>query len=146
MTSPNKTLVDFYILEEKSQSSIGLFCCRLTEKVLKLGNTVYIRTNDESETKHLDDLMWTYNKHSFLPHATQSEKLNAPVIIGHEDTLNPADLLINLALTSPENINGYTRIAEILNGDDKIKASGRIRYTDYKDSGCTVNHHKIESK
>ena len=146
MASTNKTLVDFYILDAKSQNSIWSFCCRLAEKVCKLGNTVHIRTNDEHETKLLDDLMWTYSKQSFLPHAIQGDDMDAPVFIGHESTQNPADLLINLASTSPDGIEGYSRIAEILNDDDKIKASGRIRYSEYKQSGCNLNHHKIESR
>ncbi len=146
MLSPDMTLVDFYILETNSQKNIWSFCCRLTEKVWRLGNTVHIRTNDEHETRLLDDMMWSYNKLSFLPHTIQGISQDAPVVIGHETSQTSADLLINLAIKAPVDIHQFTRVAEILNDDDNIKAAGRIRYSGYKQSGFNVNHHKIENK
>lgn len=145
MTTQN-TQVDFYLLPEQSQHSIWQFCCRLTEKAWKLGNHVFIRTNDENETHQLDELMWTYSADSFLPHATQNENHAAPVIVGHNNSDKPCDLLINLAATSPEPITQYPRIAEILNEDENIKQHGRLRYSQYKKIGCTVKHHKIGQK
>lgn len=146
MSMPDNTLVDFYILHEQSQRSIMQFCCRLTEKAWKLGNTIRIRTNNPEETHLLDDLLWTYSSHSFLPHTTQQENTDTPVIIGHDINNQTCDLLINLATNSPDNIRQYPRIAEILNDDDTIKQNGRIRYTQYKQSGCSVKHHEIASK
>ena len=146
MSSANKTLVDFYVLESKSQNSIWTFCCRLTEKVWAMGNTVHIKTNNEQETQLVDDLLWTFNQQSFVPHATQDENLDVPVLIAHESVNDSADLLINLASTSPGNIDFYPRIAEILNDDEATKASGRTRYSAYKQAGCQLQHHNIESK
>lgn len=161
MTTIDNTQVDFYILQDQSQRSIWQFCCRLTEKAWKLGNSVHIRTNNEDETHQLDDMMWTYSDESFLPHTRQDEKTNtstatdsvvpvpiipASIILGHNINDTTCDLLINLASTSPEQINQYPRIAEILNDDETIKQHGRTRYSKYKQTGCTVQHHKIGSK
>ena len=146
MTTADKTLVDFYVLESKSQNSIWTFCCRLTEKVWAMGNTVHIQTNNADETQLVDDLLWTFNQQSFVPHATLDENLNAPVTIAHQSVSDSADLLINLASTSPVGIDSYPRIAEILNDDEAIKAAGRTRYSIYKQAGCQLQHHKIESK
>lgn len=149
-TDMDNTQVDFYILQDQSQRSILTFCCRLTEKAWKLGNSVHIRTNDENETQHLDDLMWTYTNESFLPHATQDENLDdkhgTPIIVGHNISNTSCDLLINLAFSSPDQIKQYPRIAEILNENETIKQHGRERYTKYKQSGCAVQHHQIGSK
>ena len=161
MTTAENTQVDFYILQDQSQRSIWQFCCRLTEKVWKLGNSVHIRTNNEDETRQLDDMMWTYSDVSFLPHTRQDETTNtsvvtdsvvpasiipASIILGHNINDTTCDLLINLASTSPEQINQYLRIAEILNDDETIKQHGRTRYSKYKQTGCAVQHHKIGSK
>ena len=146
MTSATITLVDFYVLESKSQNSIWTFCCRLTEKVWAMGNTVHILTNNEQETQLVDELLWTFNQQSFVPHATQGENLNVPVTITHESVDDSADLLINLASTSPGSIDNYPRIAEILIDDEDIKSSGRKRYSAYKQAGCQLQHHNIESK
>lgn len=151
MSGPNKTQVDFYILQDQSQRSIWQFCCRLTEKAWKLGNNVSIRTNNEDETRQLDDLMWTYSDGSFLPHSTRSENNKspatpAPIILGHNLSGEPCDLLINLASTPPEQIEQYPRIAEILNDDETIKQHGRLRYSQYRKTGCNLQHHQIGHK
>ena len=145
MTLSDKTLVDFYLLKDQNQHSIFQFCCRLAEKALKLGNSIQIRTNNPSETELLDDLMWTFSNKSFLPHAKQSENINAPVVIGHDMNEQNCDLLINIATEPPKDIKQFQRIAEILNNDDTIKKRGRVRYTEYKRMGCTVQHHDIAS-
>ena len=148
MIATDTTQVDFYVLQDLSQRSIWQFCCRLTEKAWKLGNSVHIRTNNEEETIHLDDLMWTYADISFLPHAKQDESLNndvmsSPILLGHNINNTDCDLLINLAPSTPEQIKQYSRIAEILNDDETIKQHGRTRYSKYKQSGCSVQHHPI---
>ena len=151
MTTTDNTQVDFYILQDQSQRSIWQFCCRLTEKAWKLGNSVQIRTNSEDETQRLDELMWTYADDSFLPHTKQDDTLDgavihAPIVLGHNIPGGPCDLLINLASSSPEQIKQYPRIAEILNDDETIKQLGRERYSRYKQTGCSVQHHQIGSK
>ena len=151
MTTTDKTQVDFYILQDQSERSIWQFCCRLTEKAWRLGNKVQVRTNNEEETRQLDDLMWTYSDESFLPHARQDEKTDAadipaPIILGHEANNTPCDLLINLASSSPEQLEQYPRIAEILNENETIKQLGRERYSKYKQNGCAVQHHQIGSR
>ena len=151
MIATDTTQVDFYVLQDLSQRSIWQFCCRLTEKAWKLGNSVHIRTNNEEETSHLDDLMWTYADISFLPHAKQDENLNddvmsSPILLGHNINNTDCELLINLASSTPEQIKQYPRIAEILNDDETIKQHGRTRYSKYKQSGCSVQHHPIGNK
>jgi len=137
--------VDFYILPTKNHQSLLQFCCRLAEKAWKKGNNIHIQTNNSEETNHLDKLMWTYSDSSFLPHATQSENITAPIIIGHEADIKPSDLLINLAVHTPTQHTQFSRIAEILNDDDSIKTNGRIRYAEYKKMGCDLHHHDIKS-
>ena len=151
MTTTDNTQVDFYILQDQSQRSIWQFCCRLAEKAWKLGNSVHIRTNGEDETRHLDELMWTYTDESFLPHARHDDTVNAsviqsPIVLGHDIPDAPCGLLINLAASSPEQIQQFPRIAEILNDDETVKQLGRERYSRYKKTGCTVQHHQIGSR
>lgn len=145
MSATDLTQVDFYILnEQQSPHSILQFCCRLTEKAWKLGNTIHVRTSDENETRHLDDLMWTYNDVSFLPHSRQGEAANSRITLGHgQPDTSSCDLLINLAADTPDNPGRFPRIAEILNDDESVKQSGRLRYTQYQKSGCMVQHHQI---
>lgn len=143
-----KTLVDFYLLQGTNIQSIQHFCCRLAEKAWKLGNTVFIRTEDEQHAQVLDNLMWTYSDGSFLPHATSNNALSteSPIIIGSKTApAHTCDLIINLASDIPGQYNHYPRIAEIINENETIKTKGRVRYSQYDKKSCLLNHHNISA-
>lgn len=143
-----QTRVDFYLLQGTNLQSIQLFCCRLAEKAWKLGNTVFVRTEDEQQVQHLDNLMWTYSDGSFLPHTRYDDAQNAetPIVIGTKTVpIQDYDLMINLASDIPDQDNHYSRIVEILNEDKTIKAQGRMRYTQYDKNSYPLNHHNINT-
>ena len=140
--------VDFYLLQGTNLQSIQQFCCRLTEKAWKLGNTVFIRTENEQQAQHLDNLMWTYSDGSFLPHAMENntQTSETPIIIGSKtEPASAFDLMINLASDTPDHCNRYTRIVEIINEDETIKTQGRLRYSHYDENQHPLNHHNINA-
>jgi len=140
--------VDFYLLPGTNTQSIQQFCCRLAEKAWKLGNTVFIRTENEQQAQQLDNLMWTYSDGSFLPHAMENntQKSEVPIIIGSKtEPASTVDLMINLANDIPENYSHYTRIVEILNQDEAIRKQGRLRYSQYDKNRHPLNHHNINA-
>lgn len=145
----NDTLprVDFYLLPGQNHQAIYLFCCRLAEKAWKLGNTVYVRSRDETEAHLLDDLMWTFSDGSFLPHAMDnSTDMESAIIIGnHSEPGSATDLLINLANDIPTQNHLYQRIAEIVNEDAEIKQRGRQHYTLYGSNKHPLQHHNINA-
>ena len=147
MGQHGKPRVDFYKLNGRNSSSIGRFCCQLTDKVVKLGHTVFIRTGSETETQALDDLLWTWSDSSFLPHAKlgDGDDCEPPVIIGHNASACTAHLLINLGDELPENIDGFERIAEIINDDADNLQRGRGRYASYRQGAYPLHYHEITS-
>ena len=143
-----QTQVDFYLLQGTNSQSIQQFCCRLAEKAWKLGNTVFIRTEDEQQAQHLDNLMWTYSDGSFLPHVMENntQESEIPIIIGSKtEPASAFDLMINLASDIPEHCSRYSRVAEIINEDKTIKAQGRLRYSQYDKNRHPLNHHNINA-
>lgn len=127
---------------------IQQFCCRLAEKAWKLGNTVFIRTEDEQHAQQLDTLMWTYSDDSFLPHtvATTSQQSEVPIVIGTKtQPAHTCDLMINLASDIYGQCDDYARIAEIINEDEVNKKQGRIRYGQYDKKHYPLNHHNIST-
>jgi len=140
--------VDFYLLQGTNTQSIQQFCCRLAEKAWKLGNTVFIRTENEQQAQQLDNLMWTYSDGSFLPHAMENntQKPEAPIIIGSKtEPASAVDLMINLANDIPEHYSHYSRIVEIINQDETIRKQGRLRYSQYDKNKLPLNHHNINT-
>lgn len=143
-----QTRVDFYLLAGTNTQGIQHFCCRLAEKAWKLGNTVFIRTEDEQQARLLDNLMWTYSDGFFLPHTTSNDVLSSetPIIIGSKtEPAQAFDLLINLASDIPGECSHYLRIAEIINENETIKTHGRVRYGQYTKKNYPLNHHNISA-
>lgn len=137
--------VDFYILPEGSNPN--RFACSITSKALQNGNQVYIHTRDREDAVLLDNLLWTFNDISFIPHhlAGQPQQYEAPVYIGWNGNLmDNCQVLINLSDTIPEFAGKFERIIEIVAGNDQQRSLARGRYRDYRDRNYELHDHKIE--
>ncbi len=147
MSQETKPRIDFYKLNSQNRTSINRFCCQLADKVVKMGNPVFVRTKDETETRLMDDIMWTFSDSSFLPHAIQGDTVDTDVavIIGHSASASTAYLLINLGDELPKNIQNYERIAEIINDAPENLLQGRARYSAYKKDAYPLHYHEITS-
>ncbi len=147
MDREDKPRIDFYKLNGQNRTSISRFCCQLADKVVKMGNHVFVKTKDETETRLIDDIMWTFSDSSFLPHAVQgiTEDADAPVVIGHTAAATTAYLLINLSDELPEDRDNYERIAEIINDSPQTLQQGRARYASYKKQAYPLYYHEITS-
>ena len=147
MTQESKPRIDFYKLNSQNRTAINRFCCQLADKVVKMGNPVFVRTKDETETRIMDDIMWTFSDSSFLPHAIQddAEDTDTPVIIGHNASALKGFLLINLSDEFPENTLNYERVAEIISDAPENLLKGRARYSAYKRDAYPLHYHEITS-
>jgi len=142
------TRINFYIVEDGTDKAIDTFICRLTEKAWSQNNAIYIHTHDELHTKKLDDLLWTFNQESFVPHQLlASENSHDSVLIGHKSTAEiPAshhDVLINLNYETPSFFSQFERVAEVITTDETSRIKGRERYQFYRDRGYALETHKL---
>jgi DNA polymerase III subunit chi len=140
--------VDFYVLSEEDEAAPLRFACRLTEKALEQGQRVHLRTASTLQTQRLDDLLWTFNDRSFLPHeiTTGGAVGHARVMIVVGESSAPPShrqLLINLTDAVPENLDEYERIAEIVAADPEKKRLSRERYKSYRERGCALESHNV---
>lgn len=146
------TRIDFYIIEEGSEPLSELatdtFICRLTEKAWSQNNAIYIHTEDEQHAIKFDELLWTFNEESFVPHQLdQNESSAKTVLIGHQQTIEiPTthhDVLINLNHETPSFFSQFERVAEIITPDETSRIKGRERYQFYRDRGYALETHKM---
>lgn len=141
------TRVDFYVLGASGDRSRLHFACRLVEKAYRLKNTVHIRTTDQHATEKFDELLWTYNDGSFVPHEIAGENggtPQAPITISHEGSpRDQTDLLINLTGQVAAECATFPRVAEIVTSDDDSRQQSRKRYAQYRDMGHTLETHKL---
>ena len=140
--------VDFYLLLNSRADAKLQLACRLANKIYRIGKTVFVQAADAEQAGRLDDLMWTFEQGSFLPHrqvGEQSGSLPEPVIIGHEGAPceSGQNVLISLGNEAPRHYAEYERIADIVAADDDDKARARERFRFYRSLGCKLETHDI---
>lgn len=126
-----------------------MLACRLADKAVQQEHEVLINTQTEDDSARLDELLWTFAQHSFLPHRRLADQSspgeNEPVLIGCR--LEPSegrwDLLINLALDVPEFFGRFRRVAELVGPESENKEAGRERFRYYRDRGYELQTHHV---
>ncbi|PPC91327.1 MAG: DNA polymerase III subunit chi [Methylobacter sp.] len=139
--------VSFYVLGSHSAQERLLFVCRLAEKAYRSENYCYVVTEDEQQSRELDDLLWTFRQGSFIPHQIHTGTLPEPtnVILIGQPPAPPGwqHTLINLAGPCPESFAQADRILEVVDENATIKAAGRLRYRQYQQAGLAISTHKM---
>lgn len=140
------TRVDFYVLPGQSQPE--RFACVLAGKAWQQGNMTCLHTTSRESAEILDDLLWTFRDISFIPHTLQDDTgdTKSPVLIGWEDQYpDNAGVLINLTPEIPEFAGRFSRIVEIVAGDEIDRQRARDRFRAYRERGYDMHDHKLDS-
>lgn len=122
--------------------------CRLAEKAYGLGNRIYIHTETPQQTKHMNDLLWTFREGSFIPHeAYEAGNTNeSPIQIGHHESPEiDSEVLINLAPEVPLFFSRFLRVAELIGPHKDAKTQGRERFRFYRDRGYPLDTHDLST-
>ena len=137
------TRIDFYILEDAGFDAALRFACRLSLKAYQGGHPVHVRTSDDNQSQSLDELMWDYPKHHFIPHRINGKDTSsAPVHICTAEPEMAEGLLINLGEDVPTYFGRFDRIAEIIVAE--TRDAGRERYAHYRKRGYPLHHHELK--
>jgi DNA polymerase-3 subunit chi len=137
------TRVDFYVLQDVDHQAAHRFACRLAVKAMSTGHPVHVHTDGQDMARDLDELLWHYPEHRFVPHAREDQLPGtAPVVIGWSAPPTPDGLLINLASTVPTFFGRFERVAEIV--VQARRDIGRERYRFYRDRGYPLFHHELD--
>lgn len=140
------TQVNFYTLPSSEAQSRLQFVCRLTEKAHSLGHRIHIQTDTQQQSKLLDDLLWQYSPHSFIPHHILEKDVGVSerVSIGSDLALaDHADVLINLSEQACSVEGQFSRINEVISSDDASLQLGRDRYRFYKEKAYQIETFKL---
>ena len=139
--------ISFYILSSEEERLRSFFCCQLIEKAYRQGLFCYLLTDSDSQTRMLDNLLWTFRPNSFIPHKIYSGELPTErnmVLIG---SLTPPDhwkkLVINFSSQTLENLAKMGRLLEIIDNHPQRKQEGRNRYRYYQQQGLEIKTLRI---
>ncbi len=137
------TEIKFYVGRSDNLKSRLLLACQLTQKALDHNLHVYIHTDSPETVEQLDDLLWTWNEDSFIPHGLARDE-GVKVVLGYDyEPIEQCDYLINLSNGRPTFFGRFERMAEILDQDQEILTKGRDRYRFYQDRGYKLDYHKL---
>jgi len=157
--------VDFYVLKSSTAKQRWTFACRLTEKAYLRDLKVVLLSESAADAEALDELLWTFNERAFVPHelrtgapatgaasraasasASASASGFAPAVQLTQDldSIEAADLLVNLSDRLPARLDRFARIAEIMDGDAERRAKGRERFKAYRDMKLPVETHQLD--
>jgi DNA polymerase-3 subunit chi len=142
--------VDFYVLNSAAPRQRWIFACRLTEKAYLRDLRVVILSEADAEVKALDDLLWTFNDRSFVPHQVRRDAHSidpgTPVELTFDvEAAGSADLLVNLSDRLPSRLERFTRIAEIIDADPERRRLGRERFKCYREQKFTLETHQLDA-
>jgi DNA polymerase-3 subunit chi len=140
--------VDFYVLKSAAARQRWAFACRLTEKAYLKDLKIVIVSDTLADAQALDELLWTFNDRSFIPHKVCLDENSVdPATAVHltvETVLPTADLLVNLAQRLPAQFQRYARIAEVIDADEERRRLGRERFKAYRDLKLPLETHQID--
>lgn len=146
--------VDFYLLEESAHQAEQHFICRLVAQLYRNKQSVYLHVKDPQHAKRIDELLWGFRADAFIPHEIIDQEsvsqaaslLPPPVLIGYApNTSHHTGVLINLSDEIPAFYKCFTRVAEIVPGNEDKRALLRKHYRFYKDHNCELITHNISA-
>jgi DNA polymerase-3 subunit chi len=142
--------VDFYVLGGSDQASRLRFACRLVEKAWLKRHRVRVQLDPGGELDDFDQMLWTFSDRSFVPHrragAPDDAPASAPPAVVLADTPEAdaadGDVLVNLASAQPA-IEGWARIAEVIDAETGRRRQGRERFRAYRERGLEPSTHEM---
>lgn len=139
--------VDFYILPTEDEKKIYHFVCQLAEKAYQQNHRIYFHLQNKQQAEQLDEILWTWQDDSFLPHNLIGEgpRPAPPIQIGYEK-IPPTerDILINLSQYLPNEYGQFARILEVIPQNETAQAAARERYRIYREQNYILQTYKPE--
>ena len=130
------TEIGFYHL---TGSALERALPKLLEKVHASGARAVVMVGSEERMGILDSVLWTYDQHSFLPHATprDGDAAEQPIWITTEDeNPNGATILVLTDGARSANIAAFARCLEMFDGKDaEAVTAARERWRAYSADG-----------
>ncbi|MGQ0428350.1 MAG: DNA polymerase III subunit chi [Gammaproteobacteria bacterium] len=142
--------VDFYVLATAEPGARLRFACRLVEKAWLRRHRVRVQFDPGGELETFDELLWTFSDRAFVPHhrlgcgEETPGSTPAPVVLADGDGADSADgdLIVNLSGALPA-LEGWERIAEVVDADEARRRLGRERFRRYREHGLEPQTHEM---
>lgn len=152
-----QTQVMFYLLnDEKANnedknadasdtSSAFYHACLQASHFYRQNQRVFIYTKNTQNAEQIDELLWSFDSDSFVPHNLVGEgpKQGAAVEISDQPPRGRRPVLINLTDTVPNFANQFQFIVDFVPSDETLKQQARERFKTCKQWGFQVNNQAV---
>ncbi len=123
------------------------YSCRLLRKACSTGARVVV-TGEPDALKRLDQLLWTFSAHEFVPHcqsgASAATLAATPVLLAASlDACPHHEVLVNLGAQVPAGFERFERFIELVTLADEDRAAARTRWKHYADRGYEMKRHDL---
>ena len=136
--------IHFYVLPDADEDRRQSYLCRVVEKATRLGHRVWIHA--PATAGALDDRLWTFSQGSFVAHerAGPDADPDCPVLIGESGEPGAGrEVLVNDSGEIPPVLDGFERVAEVVNAEPESRARARERFRTYRERGFELHHHEV---
>lgn len=120
------------------------YACRLARKAYGARGKLVLLADSAGQAAALNEQLWTIGDTDFLPHALAGDALAAqsPIIVtaSLEGEFPHYDMLVNLTRATPQGVERFHRVFEIISTDEDDAAAGRKRYIAYKQQSYPLTH------
>ena len=123
--------------------------CRIAARALSGGRRLAVRIPAEAQRRRFDQLLWTHEPGSFVPHVAVDSPLagETPIVFGGGEAAWPhADVLLNLGDDLPADFAQFAMLLEVVGTDDASRQAARTRWMHYKGCGLEPVPHDLGSK
>jgi len=137
--------VNFYLLKETDEQARSVLACRLAEKLYKQNRRVHVQVASDEAAREFDQLLWSFNASSFIPHTvnTDTQQAAVTVTIGYARRSAASGDLLNLTDSLPPDHARLDTIAEFVVNDAEAKVQSRQLWNTYKQLGYELQTHQL---
>lgn len=138
-----QTQVLFNIMPDEANDAHAhlLQACLQAASYFRQNQRVFIYTQDQAQAHQIDELLWSFEPDSFIPHNLIGEgpKNGAAVEISWQAPTSRRPVLINLTSTVPHFAGQYSQIIDFVPADETLKQQARDRFRACRQSGFHVD-------
>jgi DNA polymerase-3 subunit chi len=135
--------IGFYQL---TSTSVETALPKLLNLTLEAGKRGLVRLGSDSSLLDLDDLLWTYDNYSWLPHGSKEDKYSSfnPIWITTDlENPNKSEFVFMLNEYETNDLVGFERCFDLFDGNDQVSvAAARGRWKRLKGEGHDLHYWK----
>ncbi len=117
---------------------------RLLETILARGHRTVLLAGSDERARALDNLLWTYDAESWLPHGGSGagEAARQPIFLTvREENPNGADVLVLVDGVMPGFLADFARAVDMFDGRDEAAVqAARLRWRKWRDAGYRLTY------